>query len=245
MTEFEDKDIIRLKELLRRSSEFIAYFEVVERKMITWQHDLEEKTHVHQAHYKQQTQSIQRELESLHEILSQTGMSKFHSSIADILAQGEKQLQSVHENGEQLIKQMQSQLVQFTEMSQQSLQLIEQHSQDSIKTVNQALTQCDLQQFNRIANESCSHIERFAQKAVQKTSYFFQSFQWKILTLAIVASLLTSFITGLYVNDESPLETHQQAKNERQAGKLLLEAWPQLSHEEKVKILKQETRPHG
>ena len=39
------------------------------------------------------------------------------------------------------------------------------------------------------------------------------------------------------MSNELPWEIHQHAINERQAGKVLMQAWPMLSEEEKTKIL--------
>jgi hypothetical protein len=44
-------------------------------------------------------------------------------------------------------------------------------------------------------------------------------------------------VFGLYTNNEYPWEMHQQALNERDAGKILLNAWPTLTYHEKNKIL--------
>jgi len=80
-------------------------------------------------------------------------------------------------------------------------------------------------------------VERVANDAVSKSNKLLSMFQLRLGLFAVLTTILTSFVIVLYLSDELPWEMHHQAMNERQAGKVLLNAWPKLTQEEKAKIL--------
>ena len=53
MKHINEQDVTRLKELLHRTGEFIAYFEVSEAKMIEWRQDIEHQAAVQQKQFEQ------------------------------------------------------------------------------------------------------------------------------------------------------------------------------------------------
>ena len=63
--------------------------------------------------------------------------------------------------------------------------------------------------------------------------------------VAVFTTVLTAFVILLYLNGELPWEMHHKAINERHAGKVLLQAWPNLTLEEKTKILNDDNLQHG
>ncbi|QDP71727.1 hypothetical protein FOG18_03640 [Legionella israelensis] len=245
MKDHEKKDLARIKELLTRTTEFVAYFELVETKMREWQQTIEQEKQTHLKQHQEQTQSLRQELDALHQLLSQTGMDHFRQSITTTLSQGEKQLKSLQAKGEKLVENMNLQLEHFNQFTEQSIEKIQNYTSEAITRFDTKLSQYDVNEFHRIVDESCLHIEHFSQNAINKNKHLLKSLQWRFLLLAIITTLLTTFVIGLYVSDEMPWETHQQAMNERQAGRVLLQAWPHLSHQERIKILKHETASNG
>ena len=189
----------------------------------------------------QKSEELREQAEALHEMLSQTGIQQFRQSIHESLNQGEKQLQSLYSKGDAILKTIKTQFEYFEKFTQRSLDQIEASSLKGIEIFHAELAKYDASQFHRIADESCMHIAKFAQEAVSKNRKIFKSFQWRFLLLAIITTLLTTFVVGLYVADELPWEMHQQAMSERQAGRLLLAAWKDLSAEERIKILSHES----
>jgi hypothetical protein len=122
-------------------------------------------------------------------------------------------------------------------LTEHSLAQINKHSEQATQNISSQLGQYDPQQFQRIALESCEQVKRAANNAVNKSNKLLQIFHLRFNFFAVLTTLLTAFIVVLYLNGELPWEMHHQAKNERQAGKVLLQAWPKLSQEEKTKIL--------
>ena len=241
MEHIQDQDLVKLKELLRHTGEFIAYFELAESKMMEWRHDIEQEAQSQQHKAQQQLQNLHNELEALQEVLTQAGLARFRLTAETALKQGEGHLSALQKASLQLMNQMTTKQNELTRLIEQSLMQIEQHSTQAIERVDSQLMQYDVQHFRRVASESCEQVERVANNAVSKSERLLRAFQWRSISLALATTLITAFAIGLYLSNELPWEIHKQARNEREAGKVLMKAWPALSQEEKAKILNKQS----
>lgn len=237
MESIHDQDLIKIKELLRHTGEFIAYFELAESKMLEWRHDLELQIKNQQHRADQQLQNLHKELESLQEVLTQAGLARFRLSAAEALSQGEAHVNLLQKTSQQMVKDLNTHHADFTSMIAGSLSQIEQHASQLVNKIDNQLAKYDAQHFHRIANESVEIVQKTSADAVMKSTGLLKKFQWRAAGLAVLATILTTFAIGLYVSNEMPWDIHQQAMNEREAGRLLIKAWPILSHQEKTKIL--------
>lgn len=237
----DQQDLATLKELLRHSSEFIAYFEIAESKMLEWKQLLEEQ----RIYIGQQQEALKSELNAINSHLSEAGVTRFRLSAEHILMQSEAHLKTIEQSAAQFMSQLKQKEQQLESFTHQCIGKIEQQSQKAIDHLTQELKQYDVAQFHRIANESCVHVERLAQATIHKSQRVLGLFQLKHGLLAIFTTILTAFIVALYLNGELPWEMHHKAISERQAGKVLLDAWPSLSKEIKAKILRDERYNEG
>jgi hypothetical protein len=238
---FQDDDIARVKELLRHTGEFIAYFELAETKMIAWREEMEQQ----EARLTHHSQRLQNELASVHDLLSQAGTTRFRVIAEKALSQGETQLKILENSCNQFTENFQDQQEQLELLTQQCIIRIEQQSTKATQAIAEQLAKYDAQHFHRIANESCDHVERVAKDAVSKSNKLFQVFQMRFGLFAVFTTMVTTFVIVLYLSGELPWELHHKAVKERHAGKVLLQAWPNLTLEEKSKILNDEGTPHG
>lgn len=233
MNSHQVDDLTRVKELLRHTSEFIAYFELAETKMMEWRNAIEQQA----SQIQQQAQLLENDLVSIRDLLSQTGIANFHATAEKALSQGEAHLQSLEFHSVNFTEQVQQQQEKLNVLTEKSLEKIDNHSAEVVHNLMTQLAQYDVNLFHRIANESCDYVGRAANDAVNKSNKLLSKFQFRFGLFAVVTSMLTTFISVLYLNGELPWEMHHLAMNERQAGKVLLQAWPKLSHEEKIKII--------
>lgn len=236
-----DDDLNRIKELLRHTGEFIAYFELAETKMLDWRIEIEQQA----ARLGQQAHTLHNELSSVSELLSEAGTSRFRVLAEKALSQGEMHLHLLERKCEQLTLNVQQHQERLSSLTENCLEKIDKHVTQATQNIANQLSKYDVHQFNRIASESCDHVEQAAQDAIYKSHKLLNNFHWKSSFFAIVLTVLTTFIIVLYLSDELPWEIHEQAMNERQAGKVLLQAWPNLSQEEKTKILNDERFKNG
>jgi len=166
MERINEQELTRLKELMHQTGEFIAYFELVDTKMMEWCQNIE-----YQA-------SVQQKL----------------------------------------------------------LQQMKLHQQEIVQLSLQAISKIETQSTHAITN-----LEQSGQNTIVKSAHSLSRYQWYLIVLPLLTTLLTTFALGLYMSNEYPWEVHQRALNERDAGVALLNAWPQLSQQEKTKILSSKT----
>jgi len=236
MENIQDEDLIRVKELLRHTGEFIAYFELAETKMMEWREEMEQQA----ARLFQQTQALHNELASAQELFSQAGTSRFRVITERALSQGETHLQSIERSCSKFTQNFTQQQEELELLTEKCLTKIENHSSQATQCIADELSKYDALQFHRIAIESCDHVERAANNAVSKSNKLLSMFHLRFNLFAIFITIITAFVIVLYLSGELPWEIHHQAVSEREAGKVLLQAWPNLSMEEKTKILNDE-----
>lgn len=241
MEHCQEDDLARIKELLRHTGEFIAYFEFVETKMIEWHEEIEQQA----GRFLHITESLQNELTSIHDLISQSGLTHFKMKAEKALAQGETHLHSLERTCNQFTQIFQQQQEKIKSLTENCIDRIEKHTNQATQTMALQLAKYDVQHFHRIANESCDHVNRVANDAINKSNKMLNMFQFKVGLFAMLITVLTAFVIVIYLNDEMPWEMHHQAMSERQAGKVLLQAWPKLSQKEKAKILNKDGLKQG
>lgn len=237
MEAISEQDLLKMRELLRHAGEFIAYFELAESKMIAWRQEIEQQAHNQQEMLSHQVSQLQNELSDLQEVLTQAGLARLRITAEQALQQGESHLQLMQDTSQQVMEELQAQQRELNKMLQKHLQIIEQHTSQSINQVSFQLRDYDIHQFHRIADESCFRVEESSKNAVQQCSSLLKSFQKRVFGMTLITSLVAALAIGLYANNEWPWEMHQHARNEREAGRTLLKAWPNLSEPERNKIL--------
>lgn len=242
MEQIHEKDLIKIKELLRHTGEFIAYFELVESKMITWRQDIELQAQAQEKKTASQLQALHDELEALQDVLTQAGLARLRIRCEEALQQGETHLTALQKTCQQLLADMTSQQQNFSQMISESLIMLETHADQAIAKIHGQLASYDIEHFRRVANDSCEQVEKASSNAIQKSAGILHNFQWRSVALAFSTTIVATFMLGMYLSNEMPWEIHQQAKNEREAGRTLLKAWPLLSQQEQNKILN--TRSH-
>lgn len=240
MEQYHD-DLVRIKELLRHTGEFIAYFELAETKMIAWREEMEQQA----SRLNQHSQMLQNELASVHDLLSQAGTTRFRIIAEKALTQGETQLRIMENSCNQFTTNFLEQQEQLELLTQQCIIKIEQQTSKATQAIAAQLAKYDANQFHRIANESCDHVERVANNAVSKSNRLLQMFQMRSGLFAVFTTIITAFVIVIYLSGELPWDLHHKAVTERRAGKVLLQAWPNLTLEEKAKIANDTRLQHG
>ncbi|KTC64750.1 Uncharacterised protein (plasmid) [Legionella adelaidensis] len=242
MEHIAEKDLLKVKDLLRRTGEFIAYFEIAEAKMIEWRQAVELHARDHQQQFNQQFQALRTEMEALQELLTEAGLARFRLSADSALRQGKEYLESMQKTEQQFLKHLTTHQRDLSILTKQAIEQIAFQTNESLQKVSEYFAHYDVQHFNRIANESCEQVERSASHVINKCGKILRIFQWRSVTLTLLITVVTAFVMGLYMSNEYPWEIHERAMNERGAGKMLINAWPKLSYHEKIKILGEQSK---
>lgn len=222
-----------MNELAQQHVEFIAYFELAESKMSEWQQAMD----LQAVSLLALSERWQNELNQAHKLFTQTGIEQLQELISKTVHQSSNQLAQLQQIHTQFTQHCARHQEQLKAQTLHSIELIDKHCKQSVLDISSHLAKFDANQFHRIASESCDHVERVARDAVYKSNKLLNSVQLRFGFVATLITLLTAFIVVFYLSDELPWEMHHQAMEERQAGKVLLQAWPNLNQAEKNKIL--------
>ena len=237
MNHLSEEDFIKLKELLQYTSEFIAYFELADTKMLEWRQDIEQHSKTQHQLIQQQLQNLHHELTPLIDSLTQVGIERLRQQLEQALKKGETHVSELEKTGKIMLGQIKEQHHILNTTLEKHLEFLNQHTEQSLIRIDKYLANYDVHHFRRAASESHLQVEKVSGDAIKKSTRLLKLFQWRAFGFAITTTILTTFVVGLYVSNELPWETHQKVMNEREAGKVLLRAWPGLTQQEKNKIL--------
>ncbi len=110
-------------------------------------------------------------------------------------------------------------------------------SMSTVKNVSQLISAVRKNQLSKITEEKYHELQRQRTFNMHKLQKIMASLYWKnILTTLIVTFVVTSVIS-LYVDNVWPWQAHNQIVKQREAGKILLDAWPQLPHTDQEMII--------
>ena len=241
MTHLQEDDFIKLKELLQYTSEFIAYFELADTKMMQWRQDIEQHSQAQQQLVQQQLKNLNHELKSIIEVLTQVGIERLRQKIEQALKQGETHLNELQKTGKAIVTEIKEQLHIMQTTNEEHLKLVNQHTEQSLMHIDKYLANYDINHLRRAASESHLQVEKVSGDAIKKSTKLLKLFQWRALALAVTTTVVSAFTVGLYISNELPWESHQKVVNEREAGKALMRAWSGLTQQEKNKILNNQT----
>ena len=81
----EQDDVIRLDELMQRTSDFITYFELAESNMLSWKESIIEQSTAHKQQFTEQMNALQQKIDAINELLTHAGLNEFHSKMQEDL----------------------------------------------------------------------------------------------------------------------------------------------------------------
>lgn len=236
MERFSQADIKRVQELLSRTGEFIAYFELAETKMMQWRLDIEEENKKQHEHIDAKLIELKAQVDNMQTLFDSAGMARFRLMAESQQEQAEVHLATLKSTGDAMIENLNQQGAHLEALIQQIHLHINNTTTDALIRLDTHLSKYDANQFHRLANESCEYVNNFTQKNLLQSQKLLKTFQWRQALFAFIITMFTSITVGLYMNDELPWEHHQTASIERNAGKLLMYAWPHLTANEQEKI---------
>jgi hypothetical protein len=244
MDTISTSDFAKLKELLKRTGEFIAYFEIAETKMMEWRHEIEHNFTQHQQNVAGEIKSIQKVVKEFENIMTEAGAARWRIAAESNLKQGKDhllELQTLSKSISSELKHAQQNLQAQCESVQKE---IEQNTFLACQNIEQSLASFDPHSYQRLAQEGIEKINQSAESAIKKSEKVFSAVPLKTAALSLITAAITSLVIGLYISDELPWEIHKHAMLERNLGKALMNAWPILSQQEREKIIRFEHPNH-
>lgn len=216
----------QMRGLNREMAEFIALYETIEDKIVAREIALEEKLHKGDKLLSEQLNKIKATFHTFEALMSEAGAARWRIAAENALREGNEHLHVLQRTTHEALHTFQTGTSEFEKIATKSL-----HDFSEAMNVFQA---SDIQEAAKLG---CKQIKKSSLTGIKRISKLIATFHWKNLSLSILITIFVMLGTSLYVNAEWPWEIHSQAAQERNAGKILLDAWPHLSSIEQQVIL--------
>ncbi len=226
-------DAERLRSVTRHTAEFIANFEIAERKMDEWEQRLYEQ----EERVQQQLAAFQEATEELRSIMTEAGAARWRLSAEQALSLGQDHIQTLKELSDEQIKLQRERNEHFMRLAKKTFERLDRASEHAIKHIKETIETFNPTEMRQVAEKHREILESTSSSALTSINKLHQGFHWKSLAFAVVITFLASLSFGLYVQDELPWESHKQVELERNAGQTLINVWPKLSEATKQQIL--------
>ena len=122
-------------------------------------------------------------------------------------------------------------------LAKKSFSRLDRAAMYMVKNISETASAFKPDEFKRLTEKNQATVEATSVATISHLKKLITWFHWKNLGVISAVTLGISILTGFYITDEMPWEMHQQIAVERNAGKALYKAWPNLSTEEKQHIL--------
>ena len=218
-------DFNRLQTCMQQVADFIALSEEAVQKLEKHDTITGEMLEKSSVHFDQQLEQIRGALGDLQSFMTQAGVARLRVSAEHMLTDGQEHLQNIKEATEQ-----------FKHVAENSCSNLQRASENSADWIAEAIKSLQIEKFRNLVFENVDRIENSADTAIRRIQKLSKWFQWEKLGIALVVAVLVSLLTGLFINDEMPWETHNKVVMARNVGKMLIQAWPKLSASEKEHI---------
>jgi len=227
--DFQPSHLASTDDFSRKLSIYVNAFENAVAKLEMLTENTFNRIQQNEAYFKDRVEKIEASVNELETFLSgfktQTGLATFKAAAENKLRETERQL-----------KEIQVATKNFQKVAEESTKQLKRVADNSANHISESLKSLDVENLRRLTFENSHLIEEVSENAVKRVKRLVRWFHWEKLGLALTVAVVVSLLTGLFINDESPWESHKQVIAEREAGKVLFKAWPTLTSEEKTHI---------
>lgn len=227
--QFDEKEVAQVRSVLNKMAEFIALFETAEDRMTARARAIEERQMVNDRIFNQRLTEVEHLVEDIKTVMTEAGAARWRLAAENALKEGKSHLE-----------QLQKLSKEFVDHTKTSCDRLDKASNYTVKNVTQAVSSFNPDEIKRLTSESVSHIKQISSNASQRITDIMKWFQWKNVGVIFSVILVVTMITGLYLNDEWPWETHEQVVQQRNLAQALVTAWPQLTAADQQEILHSE-----
>lgn len=227
----------KLKEMMKRMGEFIAYFEVAEEKMSQWKRDVEQSIQDNQVTLNEQLDDIREVANELRDVMTEAGVARWRLAAESALQEGKDHIKTLESTSKNHLDNIHAANEEFNKLAKKSFDRLDRASAYTIKNISEAVSSFRINDFQRMAEQSCELVQETSASAISRLRDLVKWFHWKNLGLAFAITIFATITVGLYLSDEMPWEIHKQVVAQRNVGQAVLSAWHDLQETDKELIL--------
>lgn len=223
-----------MQSLMREMANFVAMYETIDEKLIAREIALESKIISSEQLLLSQLNYVKNAFNDFHSIMTEAGAARWRIAAENALRDGTQHLHNLQETTSEISQTLRDGSEQFGIVANQT-----------VKGLTDAASTFHADRFKEAASIGCVQIKEFSVSQIKRITKLVSYFHLKNVFLSLGLTLFVIFLTGLYINDEWPWESHQQVAKEREAGKTLLAAWSYLSPQEQQDIISSGKKARG
>jgi len=221
----------RMRALMREIADFVALHETIEGKLIEREAALEEKLVASQTYLSNQLARVKETLAEVGTMMTETGAARWRVAADKAMKDGQEHLQQAQQTVDYI-----------NQTIKQGCDHLEKSIGQTSANIAQEARALPIENFKQIVTQGGEKIKSTTATNIGQVTQLIQQFHWKNIGMMLGITLLIIFLTGLFLSDEWPWEMHQTAAKERNAGRLLLAAWPHLTPAEQQDVVNNANR---
>jgi len=220
-----DTEINRIQEASKKIADCVVLFEEAIEKLEKQKRLSQQTLQEDENYFRDHADEIKLAIKELRELMTQTGVARFRTTAERALKNGEEHLQAIQQATEN-----------FQNIVEDSCQHINKVADNSAKWIAESIKSLQIEDFRREIFDNVSRVEKASDSATTRVNKMVRWVHWEKFGTALIVAIVVAFLTGLFINDELPWDSHKQVVAQREAGKALIKAWPKLTPQEKAHI---------
>ncbi|HEV2613490.1 MAG TPA: hypothetical protein VGV92_02145 [Gammaproteobacteria bacterium] len=219
-------EVVSGKTVLQRMADLIANAEFSLQTSKNSQKDIEaslqEKTKLLDQHLR----NISSDIRHFREMMTRAGAQQLREETEKLSQEGKKEAKLLENTYRTTKAAIATQCVQLNKASM-----------STVKNVSQLVSSVRKNHLKKLTEERLGELQQNCETSLQKVHRMVTSLHWRNLVMAVLITVLVATIVSLYVDNAWPWQAHQQILKQREAGKILLNSWQQLSHSDQELII--------
>jgi hypothetical protein len=169
---------------------------------------------------------ISADIHHCREMMTRAGAQQLRSETEKLSQDGKKEAKILEDTYRKTKTAIAAQCVQLNKASM-----------STVKNVSQLVSSVRQNHLKKLTEERLGELQQDCEGSLQKVQRMIGSLHWRNLVMAVLITLLVATIVSLYIDNAWPWQAHQQILKQREAGKILLSSWQQLSHSDQDIII--------
>ena len=110
-------------------------------------------------------------------------------------------------------------------------------SMTTVKNISQLVSSVRKNHLAKLTEQKLGELKKSRNISTQRIRQRISSLHWKNFITVTLLTLVVASVVSLYVDNAWPWQAHNEILKEREAGKILLSVWPQLSAKDQAIIV--------
>ena len=222
----------RLQQAIQQMADITVQFESGIEKIAVYRQETQELLEANR-------QACADEMNEIRQILSEFNQNADHLNEA-LTPMGQARWREQEEETRKRERESSEQMLlstkEFSAATKKVTERLDQVAMHAANRITDATSSFRVDDFARIADEKLDEVGKITHKSELKILRTAKRLLVEKIGIAVLVAFVTATFTGYYVSGQWPWEAHETILAERNAGQVLMHAWPSLTQNERHRI---------